>query len=441
MVRSRSPSWLEKRYRNRTDLETLIHNLNLPSENKLLQLYFNSEPFSKRDRLSAHLATIMATRHNYAPGTIREKIQATSLLPSTYQGPRPSELPLTSMVISGYAKDYHPAKKTRMALFGNLEEIFYKPFENLPPTDLLPRLVRNFSRIMRVGLLRGGEGLFQPGRTEYLDRFINIACMHIDGIYIRDTTNDNSLVSKINKLLIDLKNGVIKYWGFNLSHSKTDQAGIGFRLDLTPGNKKLPILYDTLDMLRLRHLDGETLTLEQPLFGFRSCSDGTTACTLVLSYDIFLEFDKMLCTRFHDPSYHIRPHSRRSGFTSEMLRLNVPVHKIKVLLRHSNGAIDKYISMPPLEKVRIQNLTLNRRFVSLKPPTSAERKAISAILVVTPSLTNSQPLQKPYNQFEDDDSDQKSEETKEVVCLLFLIFSSYITPPTLGKRIRYVDMI
>lgn len=384
MVRSRSPSWLEKRYNNRKDLQTLICNLNLPSESKILDFYFATEPFSKRDRLSAHLATIMATRHNYAPGTIREKLQANSLLPSTYQGPRPSEQPLTCMVISGYAKDYKPAKKVRMALFGNLEEIFYKPFQNLPPTDLLPRLIRNYSRIMRVGLLRGGEGLFQPDRTEYLDRFINIACFHTDGIYIRDTVSDNNLVSKINKLLTNHKNGLIKYWGFNLSHSKTDQAGIGFRLDLTPGNAKLPILFDTLDMLRLRHLDGEKLTLEAPLFGFRSCSDGTTACTVVLSYNIFLDFDKMLCNRFHDQSYHIRPHSRRSGFTSEMLRLNVPVHKIKVLLRHSNEAIDKYIFMPPMENVNIQNLTLNRCFVRLKPPTTAERNAVSAILVLTP---------------------------------------------------------
>ena len=410
MVRSRSPSWLEKRYRNRKDLETLICNLDLPAENKILNFYFDSEPFSKRDRLSAHFATIMATRHNYAPGTIREKLQATSLLPSTYQGPRPSSQPLTSMVISGYAKDYQPAKKTPMALFGNLEEIFYKPFQNLPPTDLLPRLIRNYSRIMRVGLLRGGEGLFQPDKTEYLDRFINIACMHTDGIYIRDNTTNNNLVSKINKLLTDLKNGVIKYWGFNLSHSKTDQAGICFRLDLTPGNAKLPILYDTLDMLRLRHLDGEILTLEQPLFGFRSCSDGTTACTLVLSYNIFLDFDKLLCTRFHDPSYHIRPHSRRSGFTSEMLRLNVPVHKIKVLLRHSNGAIDKYISMPPLEKVRIQNLTLNRRFVSLKPPTSAERKAVSAILVTSPTKIKHFTQNAIFFQQQDDLGDQAGEE-------------------------------
>jgi hypothetical protein len=278
-----------------------------------------------------------------------------------------------------------------MPLFGNLEEIFYKPFENLHPTDLLPRLVRNFSRIMRVGLLRGGEALFHPDKTEYLDRYINIACLHIDGLYVRDTATAGMLVTEINGFISRYRKGLIKYWGFNLSHSKTDQEGIGFRLDLTPGDSALPILFDTLDMLRIRHLSGETLTLESPLFAFRSCAAGNAACTVVLSYDTFLEFDEMLSSRFRDPTYQIRPHSRRSGFTSEMIRLNVPVHKIKVLLRHSNGAIDKYISMPPMEKVRLQNLTLSRRFVGLKPPTTAERSAIYKILVTSPPYQNIHP--------------------------------------------------
>ena len=61
----------------------------------------------------------------------------------------------TSIFLAGDSKDYHSDNKVRMPLFGNLEEIFYKPFENLPPTDLLLRLIRNPRRIMRVGLLRG----------------------------------------------------------------------------------------------------------------------------------------------------------------------------------------------------------------------------------------------------------------------------------------------
>lgn len=137
-------------------------------------------------------------------------------------------------------------------------------------------------------------------------------------------------------------------------------------------------------MLIIRHLSGEKLTLESPIFAFRSCASGNTACTVILSYSIFLQFDEMLFARFRDPTYQIHFHSRRSGFTSEMLRLDVPVHKIKVLLRHSNGAIDRYISMPPMEKVRIQNLTLSRRFVELEPPTAAERDAVSKILVTSP---------------------------------------------------------
>lgn len=130
------------------------------------------------------------------------------------------------MVLAGYSKDYHPVNKVRMPLFGNLEEIFYKPFENLSPSDLFPRLVKTFSRIMRVGILRGGEALFHPDKTEYLDRYINIACLHIDGLYIRDTTTAGKLVSKINVTISRYQNGLVKYWGFNLSHSKTDQAGI-----------------------------------------------------------------------------------------------------------------------------------------------------------------------------------------------------------------------
>ena len=159
VIRSRSESWLKKRYRNRRDLETLIRNLELPNNDALISFYFTTESFSKKDRMAAHLATVMATNHNYSPSVIREKLAATSLLPSqtrSAQARGTSPLPLTSMVLAGYSKDYHPANKIRMPLFGNLEEIFYKPFENLPPTDLLPRLIRNSRRIMRVGLLRGG---------------------------------------------------------------------------------------------------------------------------------------------------------------------------------------------------------------------------------------------------------------------------------------------
>ena len=148
-----------------------------------MSFYFSDEHFTKRDRMSAHLATVMATQHNYSLSVIREKLAATSLLPSQFLSKRahgtPSQ-PLTSMVLASYAKDYHPVNNVRMPLFGNLKEIFYKPFENLPPTDLLPRHVRNFSRIMGVGLLRSDEALVHPDKTEHLDRYINIACLHID---------------------------------------------------------------------------------------------------------------------------------------------------------------------------------------------------------------------------------------------------------------------
>lgn len=381
LIRSRSPSWLSKIVRNRSDLESVITSLDLPNEKSLFGILSDLNPFSKRDRFAAHLATIFATRHGYSPSYIREKLRSASFLPSTSQSNRNNQLPLTSLVLAGYAKDYRPAQKQRMALFGDLEERFYKPFNNLSPEQLLPRVVRTFSRIMRVGMLRGGEGLFNPNRIEYLDRYVSLASLHINGRFFRDFAKSGSLAANIRFLISLLKEKKLSFWGFVLSHSKTDQKGVGFRLDLTPGDTNFPILFDTLDMIRLRHLDGENLSLESPLFAYRTCNTGSNACTVVLSYQTFLAIDVMLSNRFRDKNFKIRPHSRRSGFTSEMLRLNVPVHKIKVLLRHSNGAIDKYIEMPPLEKVRLQNLTLKRRFIGLNAPTTAERRTINSILV------------------------------------------------------------
>jgi hypothetical protein len=359
----------------------VLSSLSLPNEESLFALLSQSKPFSKKDRLAAHLATFIATNYGYSPSVIREKIRSASFLPSNIQISRDNPLPLTSLVLAGYAKDYRPARKRRMALFGDLEEVLYRPFDSLPPEQLLPRVVRTFSRIMRVGMLRGGEGLFNTNRVDFLDRYISLASLHINGQFFRDFANPESLAPSISHLLKLHAQNKLSFWGFNLSHSKTDQKGVGFRLDLTPGDVDFPILYDTLDMIRRRHQDGEVLNFDFPLFAYRTCSTGSNACTVVLSYNVFLKIDTMLSNRFGDKNFKIRPHSRRSGFTSEMLRLNVPVHKIKVLLRHSNGAIDRYIEMPPLEKVRLQNLTLKRRFVGLNSSSAAERRIIDTILV------------------------------------------------------------
>lgn len=386
LLRSRSSSWLQKRSSAVRDMSTLISRLNLPFKvtSQINDLFFTQgHKYSMLDRLCAHFVAIMACNHFYSPNTIREKLRGKDFFPSQRKPAGISTFPLTSTVLEGYSKDYRSPGLIRLPLFADLEVVFYSPLTSfMRPTDLLPRSIVNFSRIQRIGLLRGGEGLFKSDTLDYLTRFVSVSALHINGIYVSDFLNESvTLLSLIETFLEKLQSGNIEYWGFNLTHSKTDQKGVGFRLDLTPGDSNCPICYDTLDMIRIRSQAGECLDADSPLFAFHTNVGNVSPIVMVLSYSHYLKMDRILSARFLDGQYCVRPHSRRAGGSSQYLGLGVELAKIKVLLRHSNGAIDRYLVMPPAEKVGIQNRLLKRSGFRKRRPSRAEIKELTRILV------------------------------------------------------------
>ena len=198
MLRSRSESWLNKRKLAVRDMKTLISQLPIPPSAMAFvsRTFFeeNGVPFfSMTDRINAHLAARMAVDHGYSPAYIREKLRGKNLFPLPPSNRYASSLQLTNLVLAGYEKDYASPSKIRMGLFSELEDVFYAPFKNLDPKFLLPRVVQTYSRIMRIGMLRGGEGLFKANSVEYLERFLSIACLHTNGVFIRDKNFDDVL--------------------------------------------------------------------------------------------------------------------------------------------------------------------------------------------------------------------------------------------------------
>ena len=64
-----------------------------------------------------------------------------------------------------------------------------------------------------------------------------------------------------------------------------------------------------------------------------------------------------------------------------MLELQAPIHVMKILLRHSLGAIGAYLKMPPEEKVRWQERTLSAKLMGSTRASTKERNQIRKILV------------------------------------------------------------
>lgn len=381
---SRSDSWITKRLTARRDMNTLIDRLPLPTNNRnrVSEIFFQSgQEFTLSDRVHAHLAAVLACNHNYSPGMIREKLRGVDFFP--LQGGRhaPRDKPLTSYVLAGYSKYYISSGKVRMPLTAELNEIFFQPLLTNFPDSMLVKVYVTYSNVMWIGQLRGGEGLFKPNSIDYLTRFLCLDALHINGEYIRDMLGFAQPATLVRSIRDNLDSGSISFWGFMLTHSKTDQKGVGFRLDLTPGTDRYPILCDTLDLLIQRAECGEVLEFDSPLYAFHSTTPAGHLSILVLSYEHFLKLDTMLSARFKDPNYKITPHSRRSGFTSRMVKLNIPVYKIKILLRHSIGAIGRYIAMKPEEKVKLQLQTLTRTRNPLRNHSNAEIEEIKRILV------------------------------------------------------------
>ncbi len=128
----------------------------------------------------------------------------------------------------------------------------------------------------------------------------------------------------------------------------------------------------------------ESISPASPAFAFHSQQQGQggSCNVMVYSYETHRKIDKMLSKRFEDSDYAIQPHSRRSGFVSRILDLQCPVYIMKILLRHSNGAISAYLHMSPQEKVKWQELTLRNQILGTTRPSAKERSEIERILVL-----------------------------------------------------------
>ena len=206
----------------------------------------------------------------------------------------------------------------------------------------------------------------------------------MNGHELRESWGSSTFDNVLKGLQKQLKNGEVKFWGFTLRHSKTDQAGIGFRLDLTPGTDEFPIFKQWLQLLQERVRQNESITPSSPAFAFHSEQEGTDGRgnVMVYGYDTHRKIDKMLSARFDDSDFAIQPHSRRAGFVSRMLDLQCPVYIMKILLRHSNGAISVYLHMSPQEKIKWQVKTLRNQLLGTTRPSTKERKEIEKILVL-----------------------------------------------------------